>query len=93
MGAGATALIIPMIDALGRGWCFTLIGMVIILLSPMYLALMRWGPKWREERRLREEKRSDNAKHQADEEVGHVFEIEDQPQDHIVEKAPETDRE
>ena len=56
MGAGATAVIIYMIDTMGRGWCFTFIAGVLVAFSPMLWVLLRWGPKWREERRLRTQK-------------------------------------
>ncbi|KAF2437894.1 MFS general substrate transporter [Karstenula rhodostoma CBS 690.94] len=53
MGAGGTAVITMMIDAMGRGWCFTFIAGVITFFSPILWVLMKWGPKWREERRLK----------------------------------------
>ncbi|KAK4996880.1 hypothetical protein LTR66_003608 [Elasticomyces elasticus] len=53
MGAGGTAIIIYMIDAMGRGWCFTFIALVVLATSPIMWVLVRWGPEWREERRLR----------------------------------------
>jgi MFS family permease len=48
--AGATAVIIDMIESMGQGWCFTLIGLVIIAVSPLLLVILRWGPGWREQR-------------------------------------------
>ena len=56
MGAGGTAVIIPIINGLGRGWAFTLIGLLLFASSFMPWLLLKWGPKWREERRLREER-------------------------------------
>jgi len=56
MGAAGTAVIIQMIDGMGRGWCFTFIAAVIFFTSPMLWAEMNWGPKWREERRVRIER-------------------------------------
>lgn len=35
MGAGGTAVIIEMIDRLGRGWCFTLIAGIVYMTSPL----------------------------------------------------------
>ena len=61
LGAGGTALVIPMINAMGRGWTYTFIGLVCIALTPVFFVVMRCGPGWREERRLREEKKK--AKH------------------------------
>lgn len=53
MGAGGTALIIIMIEAMGRGWCFTFIALVVLACMPMLWVLQRWGGGWREERRVR----------------------------------------
>jgi MFS family permease len=52
MGAGGTAIINIMLDAMGRGWCFTFVAGVVAALSPILWILRKWGPKWREERRL-----------------------------------------
>ena len=57
MGAAGTALIVPMIQGMGLGWCFTFIGLVVLCTSPLLWILLKWGPKWREERRLRVEHR------------------------------------
>jgi MFS family permease len=56
LGAGATAVIQPMLSSMGRGWCFTFIAFVMMGTTPMLMALIRFGPKWREERRVRQEK-------------------------------------
>ncbi|KAL9079291.1 MAG: hypothetical protein Q9157_001814 [Trypethelium eluteriae] len=56
MGAAGTAVIIQMIEGMGRGWCFTFLAAVIFVTSPMMWALTKWGPGWREERRVRMEK-------------------------------------
>lgn len=53
VGAAGTAVIIQMINGMGLGWCFTFIAAVVFFTSPMLWAEMRWGPKWREERRVR----------------------------------------
>ncbi|KAI2787558.1 hypothetical protein POX_f07929 [Penicillium oxalicum] len=55
IGAGATALIDPMLAAMGRGWCFTFVALVMLATSPLLLLVIYKGPQWREERRLREE--------------------------------------
>ena len=59
MGAAGTAVIVQMIDAMGRGWCFTFIAAVVFFTSPSLWILVKWGPKWREERRLRAERHKD----------------------------------
>ena len=53
LGAGGTALVVPMIKTMGRGWCFTLIAAVLMLASPMLWVEVKWGARWREERRVR----------------------------------------
>jgi multidrug resistance protein len=55
LGAGATALIDPMLAAMGRGWCFTFMSLVMLSTSPLLLLVIYKGPKWREDRRLKEE--------------------------------------
>ncbi|KAM0352506.1 hypothetical protein ACHAPU_002174 [Fusarium lateritium] len=55
VGAGASAAIIPMIDAMGTGWAFTLLGGLYILGCPVLIVLMIWGIKWRDELRVKRE--------------------------------------
>ncbi|KAL2193683.1 major facilitator superfamily domain-containing protein [Corynascus similis CBS 632.67] len=50
LGAGAAAVVIPMMDAMGTGWAFTFIAFLILLMAPVLWVVMRWGPKWRVER-------------------------------------------
>ncbi|KAM3074587.1 hypothetical protein ACMFMG_008016 [Clarireedia jacksonii] len=50
LGAASTALIVPMTDAMGLGWTYTFVGLLYIVLSPMLLAVMKWGPSWRKAR-------------------------------------------
>ncbi|PLB41219.1 uncharacterized protein BDW47DRAFT_122784 [Aspergillus candidus] len=49
-GAGATALLQPMLDGMGRGWCFTLIALVTFANAPLLWVVIRCGPRWREQR-------------------------------------------
>lgn len=53
LGAGATAVIDPMISNMGRGWCFTFIALLGAATSPVLLVELRYGMKWREARRVR----------------------------------------
>jgi hypothetical protein len=55
LGAGATALILPMEKAMGTGWAFTFIALVYIVLLPMLWVVIKWGPGWRERRRITDE--------------------------------------
>ncbi|ETI20657.1 hypothetical protein G647_06999 [Cladophialophora carrionii CBS 160.54] len=56
LGAGATAAILPMINAMGRGWTFTFLTLFLISTSPMLWAVYFWGMKWRTQRNERERK-------------------------------------
>lgn len=53
MGAAGTAIIIDMVNGMGRGWCFTFITLVCIVTSPLLWVVVKYGPTWREERRVR----------------------------------------
>ncbi|EPE10726.1 chloramphenicol resistance protein [Ophiostoma piceae UAMH 11346] len=53
LGAGVMAFIEAMIVRLGRGWNFTFWGLSVVLLSPTMWIVLRRGPQWREERRVR----------------------------------------
>ena len=55
MGAAGTAVIGQMINGMGRGWCFTFIAAVVFVTSPLLWVELKWGPGWREERRVRVE--------------------------------------
>ena len=52
-----------MIEAMGRGWCFTFIAGVIYITTPILVILLRCGPTWREQRmqRLDDEQRRRQA--------------------------------
>jgi len=53
MGAGMVTIINPIINAMGNGWTYILLGGFCILVSPLVWVEVRWGPIWRERRRLR----------------------------------------
>ncbi|KAI9760273.1 MAG: hypothetical protein M4579_001787 [Chaenotheca gracillima] len=59
LGAGGTAVINPMLTAMGRGWCFTFVAFVCVALSPLLWVEIRFGPRWREDRRVRELKHAE----------------------------------
>lgn len=50
MGAAGTAVIIYIIDALGRGWTFTLIAGIVIVCTSVLLILLKYGGRWRRAR-------------------------------------------
>jgi multidrug resistance protein len=60
LGAGASALIIPMINRMTSGWAYTFIALLYLVLAPLLWIIMRWGPKWRSER-VQKEKARDSA--------------------------------
>ena len=77
MGAAGTAIIIQMIDGMGRGWAYTFVAATVYATSPLLWVVTKRGPKWREERRMRIEKHKEEAaskavetEKRADEDVG-----------------------
>lgn len=56
LGAGTTAAVIPMIEAMGRGWTFTFLTLFLVATSPMLWFVYFRGMTWRAQRREREEK-------------------------------------
>ncbi|KAF2475625.1 MFS general substrate transporter [Lindgomyces ingoldianus] len=61
VGAGGTGTINIMIGSMGRGWCFTFIAVVLFLTSPIFWVLLKWGPMWREARRVKMEMKGKRA--------------------------------
>lgn len=59
MGAGATAMVIPLLNAIGVGWTSVLVAGVWTLMSPIVLLVMKYGPRWREEKSSRDEKKKE----------------------------------
>ena len=57
LGAVASAVIVSMINAMGSGWAFTLIGLLYLVFAPVLLLIMKYGIKWRKEIRDKEERR------------------------------------
>jgi sugar phosphate permease len=65
VSAGGVAAVLPLINAVGRGWAYTIVGGIYVILTPSLFALMKYGPIWRREkaekaRRLREKGNSDD---------------------------------
>ncbi|KAH6889384.1 major facilitator superfamily domain-containing protein [Thelonectria olida] len=57
VGAGATAAVVPMIDAMGIGWAFTLVGGLYFVTCPALVVLMVFGIKWRSQREEKMERK------------------------------------
>ncbi|ORY88407.1 major facilitator superfamily domain-containing protein [Leucosporidium creatinivorum] len=53
-GAAGTALIDPILAALGPGWSFTMLSLILFLFSPLLLLQRRYGSSIRREREARE---------------------------------------
>ncbi len=53
IGAALTAAIVPMIDAMGYGWAFVLIGLLCAACAPVLMLIMARGIRWR--RQLKEQ--------------------------------------
>ncbi|KAI0068153.1 MFS general substrate transporter [Artomyces pyxidatus] len=53
LGAALVSVINLILNALGTGWTYVLLGGVCIVLSPLIYVPIRWGPIWRKQRRLR----------------------------------------
>lgn len=55
LGAGASALAVPLEQAVGMGWTSVLAVAVWLAIAPVIPWLIRKGPQWREEKRLKGE--------------------------------------
>ena len=53
MGAGAVAFVNPLLNAIGLGWTSVLVAGIWILISPVVLFVIKYGPRWREQARLK----------------------------------------
>lgn len=56
IGAVFSAILLPLVDAIGWGGAYTLLAGLFVGFSPMLLLIMAKGPKWRRERKEREDK-------------------------------------
>lgn len=74
MGAGGTAIIIIMIESMGRGWCFTFIAGVVMLFSPILWILRKYGQAWRNARTQRMEEAAAKIK-QAEQEKDRELQV------------------
>ncbi|KAH6679702.1 major facilitator superfamily domain-containing protein [Halenospora varia] len=66
MGAGAVAGIGPLVEAWGTGWTYMLVSGIWLGCTPMLFAIFRWGPGWREERRVRIEEKKEEKRRKAE---------------------------
>ncbi|KAG9248770.1 putative MFS transporter [Calycina marina] len=49
LGAAGTAAVVPMINVMGQGWVAVFVAGMWVILSPIILMVMKWGPGWRSE--------------------------------------------
>ena len=56
IGAIFTAIILPLINAIGIGWAYTILALMFIGFAPMLLIIMKKGPRWRQEKKAQENK-------------------------------------
>jgi MFS family permease len=56
LGAVFSAILLPLKDAIGWGWAYTLLAGCFLAFVPMLIFVMERGPKWRAERKVREDK-------------------------------------
>lgn len=54
MGAGGTAFATPLVKTGGIGWLGVTIGGIWFIFSPLVFLVLRFGAKWREQKRLKE---------------------------------------
>lgn len=57
LGAAASAAILPMSEAMGNGWAYTVLALLFVVSSIGPLFTMKYGIKWRREKRERAERR------------------------------------
>ena len=57
LGAGSTAVVVPMINRLNVGWTYTLSALLWMCFSPLLWVLMKYGPMWRKEKKAKQEQK------------------------------------
>ncbi|WWC68737.1 uncharacterized protein I206_102671 [Kwoniella pini CBS 10737] len=67
MGAVTTSTVQLIVNRMGAGWCFVLLGGICLLATPIPFILIKYGPKWNKRRRDKtEEKKAQNSAMNAD---------------------------
>ncbi|WWC60193.1 uncharacterized protein I303_102758 [Kwoniella dejecticola CBS 10117] len=57
LGAVTTSTVQLIVNRMGAGWCFVLLGGICLLATPIPFILIKYGPRWRNMRRDRIEKK------------------------------------
>jgi hypothetical protein len=55
IGAVFSAILLPLVDAISWGWAYTLLALLFAAFMPALLFVMQRGPKWRKQRKERED--------------------------------------
>ncbi|KAK3389996.1 major facilitator superfamily domain-containing protein [Podospora didyma] len=66
VGALASAVVLPMIDALGAGWAFTIFGVLYLVGAPTMWLVMARGMKWRAQVTKKDEEKARKKKERQD---------------------------
>jgi MFS family permease len=66
IGAVFSAILLPLKDAIGWGWSYTLLAGMFLAFAPMLLFVMSRGPRWRKERKAREDKSREHRQERRD---------------------------
>jgi MFS family permease len=61
IGAAFTAAISPMIESIGAGWSFTILGFLCLAGAPLLLVIMENGIKWRRNIKEKEDRKKEKA--------------------------------
>jgi MFS family permease len=62
LGALFSAVILPLIDAIGTGWAYTIIALLYVVGLPSMFVIMWKGMAWREEERVKAEKKKERRR-------------------------------
>ncbi len=94
LGAAFSAAIVPMIDSMGLGWAFFLLGALTAVLMPLLYLLMRNGIQYRREQaekeaRRRARKRAKRRGGEAAEAAGEVEEMQEEARNEKDNTQPE----
>ena len=61
LGAGSTAVVVPMIDKMTVGWTYTFAALLWLSFSPTLWLLTKYGPRWRKAKKDKEMARPRNG--------------------------------
>ncbi len=56
IGAVFSAILLPLVNSIGWGWAYTVLALLFIGFAPLLLFVMQKGPRWRMQRKKKEDK-------------------------------------